>query len=250
MEVARRHSAISIKLIATSAAREAKNVDDLTAAVKAASGISIQIISGEQEADWVFKGVTTDPILARLPLLILDVGGGSTEFILGHAHKKHFSASFPLGTVRLLERFPHSELPTSTQFQTCRQAIRLFLQEEVRPRLDAPLNREIDGPVREIQLAATGGTASILARMELMIDSYDRAKIEGVQIPAHRLRWHAEHLWQLPIAQRKQIRGLPPDRADVILTGVLIYDAIMAEFRFPQLRVSTRGLRFAAVLDQ
>ena len=249
VEIARRHSARSVKLIATSAAREAKNVGDLTAAVKAVSGISVQIISGEQEADWVFKGVTTDPVLGKLPLLILDVGGGSSEFILGHEHHKHFSASFPLGTVRLLERSPHTEPPTSAELQTCRASISEFLEQQVRPVLDPPLRDQAQRLSKSVQLAGTGGTASILARIELNIDSYDRARIEGTAIHAERVHWHAEHLWSIPLEQRRKIVGLPPDRADVILTGVLIYEAIMVEFGFAELRVSTRGLRFAAVLE-
>ncbi len=248
-QTARQHSAASIRLIATSAAREAKNGDELTAAVTNACGLSIEIISGEQEADWAFKGVTTDPVLARLPLLILDVGGGSTEFILGQDGHKHFSASFPIGTVRLLETCTHSDPPTPMELRTCRGSIRDFLQKRVRPLLEAWLRPKVQEPARHIRLAGTGGTASILARMELKTDSYDRVKIEGVTIPLDRVRWHAGHLWNLPLRQRKKIQGLPPDRADVILTGVLIYEAIMDLFGFAELRVSTRGLRFAAVVE-
>ena len=82
-EEARGQQAKSIRVIATSAARDAKNPGDLMVAVDKASGLKIEIISGEQEADWAFQGVTTDPQLAKQHLLLLDVGGGSTEFILG-----------------------------------------------------------------------------------------------------------------------------------------------------------------------
>jgi exopolyphosphatase/guanosine-5'-triphosphate,3'-diphosphate pyrophosphatase len=71
----------------------------LSSAIEAASGLKMEIISGGQEADWVFQGVTTDPTLAREPLLLLDVGGGSAEFILGQGTQKYFAQSFPLGTV-------------------------------------------------------------------------------------------------------------------------------------------------------
>jgi exopolyphosphatase/guanosine-5'-triphosphate,3'-diphosphate pyrophosphatase len=249
VEIARQHSASSIKLIATSAAREAKNADQLTSAVKAACGLRVQILTGDQEADWVFKGVTTDSLLAGLPLLILDVGGGSAEFILGHRHQKHFSASFPLGTVRLLEQYPHSEPPAAREFDLCRKAIREFLLAHVRPLLDPALRHEMPSPAGNVQLAGTGGTASILARMELRINQYDRRLIEGAAISLERVCWHAEYLWSLPLDRRRQVPGLPPDRADVILTGVLIYEAILREFGFPEMRVSMRGLRFAAVLE-
>ena len=102
-EIAREKESQSIRVIATSAARDAVNPADLTSAIERASGLKTEIISGAREAGWAFQGVATDPELAELPLLLLDVGGGSTEFILGHGAKKHFARSFPLGTVRLLE---------------------------------------------------------------------------------------------------------------------------------------------------
>ena len=100
-ETARRYQATSIRVIATSAARDAVNSAELSAAIEKASGLKMEIISGEQEAEWVFQGVTTDPSLAHEPLLLLDVGGGSTEFIVGQGEQKYFSRSFPLGTVRV-----------------------------------------------------------------------------------------------------------------------------------------------------
>ena len=110
--IAREKNAAAIRVIATSAARDAMNSCDLTSAIQRASDLKVEIISGEQEAEWVFQGVTTDAELAKTPLLLLDVGGGSTEFILGRGEHKHFAHSFPLGTVRLLEKFPHSDPPT------------------------------------------------------------------------------------------------------------------------------------------
>src|SRR5438045_632569 len=80
-EAAREQRAASIRVVATSAARDAVNPGDLTSAIEKACGLKVEIISGEQEADWVFQGVTTDAALAQAPLLLLDVGGGSTEFI-------------------------------------------------------------------------------------------------------------------------------------------------------------------------
>ena len=205
------------------------------------------IISGGQEAVWAFQGVTTDPELARAPLLLLDVGGGSTEFILGRGEHKHFAHSFTLGTVRLLEKFPHSNPPTRSEFIACRDWIKNFLQNEIRPKLEPALQREKHS--KELLLVGTGGTAGILARIEAKLDRYDRAHIEATQLGLEQVKAHRRRLWSLPLAERKEIVGLPKLRADVILTGVLIYEAVMEEFGFKQLRISTRGLRFAAVMD-
>jgi exopolyphosphatase/guanosine-5'-triphosphate,3'-diphosphate pyrophosphatase len=249
-EVAREHKADSIRVIATSAARDSKNPDELLAAIREASGLKVEIISGDQEADWAFQGVTTDPQLARQHLLLLDVGGGSTEFILGQGEQKHFRQSFPLGTVRLLEKFRVSDPPTAEEFTACRQWLKKFLDEQVKPQLEPAMTREMKlRPAGKIILVGTGGSTSLLARMEAKMDDYDRDRIEATRLPLARVLWHREHLWSLPLETRKEIIGLPPKRADVILSGVAIYEAVMEAFDFPELRVSTRGLRFAAVMD-
>jgi exopolyphosphatase/guanosine-5'-triphosphate,3'-diphosphate pyrophosphatase len=232
-------------VFATSAARDAMNPADLTDTILRASSLKTEIISGAREAEWVFQGVATDAELAKQPLLLLDVGGGSTEFILGHGTKKNFAHSFPLGTVRLMEKFPHSDPPTRGEFIKCRDWLKQFLHGEVRPQLAPALKNETG----EIQLVGTGGTTSILARIEKKLDRFDREKIERAVLSFDQIVARRKNLWKLPLAGRKEIPGLPKLRADVILTGVLIYEMVMEEFGFKQLRVSTRGLRFAAVMD-
>jgi exopolyphosphatase / guanosine-5'-triphosphate,3'-diphosphate pyrophosphatase len=248
-EIARDKNAVVVRIIATSAARDAVNADELTSAITRASGLKVEIISGEQEAEWTFQGVTTDKELANAPLLLLDVGGGSTEFILGQGDQKHFAHSFPLGTVRLLEKFPHSDPPTRGEFLACRDWLKYFLRTEVRPKFEAALHREALAKSSAIQLVGTGGTTSILARIEKKLDRFDREKIERTVLSLEQIVAHRKNLWKLPLEERKEIPGLPKLRADVILTGVLIFEAIMEEFGFQELHVSTRGLRFAGVMD-
>jgi exopolyphosphatase/guanosine-5'-triphosphate,3'-diphosphate pyrophosphatase len=101
-----------------------------------------------------------------------------------------------------------------------------------------------------VQLVGVGGAATILACMEAKLEAFDRARIEATRLSAARVSWHLERLWSLPLEERKKTIGLPRNRADVILMGVAIYQAVMEEFGFRELRVSTRGLRFAAVMDQ
>jgi exopolyphosphatase/guanosine-5'-triphosphate,3'-diphosphate pyrophosphatase len=240
-----------LRVIATSAARDAVNAQDLIAAVERDSGQHLEIISGEQEADWAFLGITTDPALAQVPLLLLDVGGGSTEFILGCGAQKHFRQSFRLGTVRLLETIPHSDPPTREEFAETRQWVRDFIAEKVRPALAPALEREtqLQAAQAPMLLVGTGGTTTILARMEAKLETFDRAVIENTRISRDRLRWHTENLWSMPLNRREGVVGLPRKRADVILTGMVIFEAVMEQFGFTELRVSTRGLRFAAVMD-
>jgi exopolyphosphatase / guanosine-5'-triphosphate,3'-diphosphate pyrophosphatase len=251
VQIAREKNSDAIRVVATSAARDAVNPGDLTTAIERAADLKVEIISGEREAEWVFRGVTSDPELTKQPLLLLDVGGGSTEFIVGHGTRKQFAQSFPLGTVRLLEKFPPSDPPTRGGFTACRDWVKSFLQGEVRPRLEPAMRREAKpGPeAGGMQLVGTGGTTSILARMEKKLDRFDRERIESTVLSREQIRAHRKHLWSLSLAKRKEVVGLPKQRADVILTGVLIYEMVMEEFGFQQLRVSTRGLRFAAVME-
>ena len=242
---AREKQSASIRVFATSAGRDAINQNELVAAIAEACGLNLEIISGEQEAEWAFQGATSGTDLAKTPLLLLDVGGGSSEFILGHGGHTSFASSFPLGTVRLMENSPHSEPPTDEDFHTCRDLVRTCLEQQVRPALEPVLQREKEAGA--IQLAGTGGTATILARMELKSDRFDRDQIESVRLGLKNIQSYVETLWNSPLAKRREIPGLPKSRADVILTGVLIYASVMETFGFSELRVSTRGLRFAAV---
>lgn len=238
--------AASVRIIGTSAMRDARNAAELVAAIRQESGLPIQILSGEEEAEWVFRGVASDPRLAPLPVLILDVGGGSTEFIVGENSLPRFCRSYPLGTVRLLEQLQLADPPGLDALGRCRAVLREFLEQQVVPALQ-PALRQCAGPV---QLVGTSGTASILARMEAKAQDFNREQIEATLLPVGHLRALLEEQWQLPLAARRKTPGLPPDRADVIVTGMAIYEAIMDRFGFAQLRISTRGLRYWALLQR
>ena len=86
--------------------------------------------------------------------------------------------------------------------------------------------------------------------MEAKLETFDRERLESTRLSAARVLWHLEHLWSQSLAERQQITGLPKNRADVILMGTVIYQTFMDEFAFPELQISTRGLRFAALMDE
>jgi exopolyphosphatase/guanosine-5'-triphosphate,3'-diphosphate pyrophosphatase len=244
-QIARSWKANSLRVIATSAARDAVNQDTLVARVKSASGLDMEVISGEQEAEWAFLGVCTDPQFAKESLLILDVGGGSTEFIAGNHRHRTFQQSFPIGTVRLLEQVRPSDPPLETDWIGCERYLESVLEKEVRPRLLPALARLDGHPVR---LVGTGGTSAILASIEMQLGEFDRAKIEQTLLGSARV-WHYQKLlWSMPLQERRLLCGLPPNRADVILFGVAVFAVVMRSFGLEELRISTRGIRFAAVL--
>jgi exopolyphosphatase/guanosine-5'-triphosphate,3'-diphosphate pyrophosphatase len=235
----------SIRVIATSAARDASNADELLSAIHRSSARRVEVISGDQEAEWVFRGVMSDPKHAGQRLLILDVGGGSTEFILGEGAHHLFRQSFDLGSVRLLEKLRPGDPPSLADLAGCRSWLKDFFNEQMGPKLESLL-RGAEG----IRLIGTGGTTTILARMEGRMEDFNRDRIEATCFSRQTILEYMVHLWSLPVSERKKIVGLPPKRADIIPFGVAIYEAVMEHFQFVELHVSTRGLRFGALLDE
>ena len=245
-QLARTYGVEKVRTIATSAARDALNQAELIEAIEAASSTRVEIISGEQEAEWVFRGVSTDPRLQGHRLLILDVGGGSTEFILGESEHHQFRQSFDVGSVRLFEQLGPGDPPGFQDLLNCRTWLREFFNGQIAPRLEHLL--EVEAGTRA-QLVGTGGTTTILARIQHQLADFDREKIEGSRVTRSEVQEWMVQLWSISLKERQKIVGLPPKRADIIPMGVAIYEAVMEHFGFPDVYVSTRGLRFGAVMD-
>jgi exopolyphosphatase / guanosine-5'-triphosphate,3'-diphosphate pyrophosphatase len=245
-EAAKKLGAKSLRIIGTSAARDAENGLELAQAIRQSCGVKLEFISGDKEAEWVFRGVTSDPKLAKSPVLILDVGGGSTEFIVGENGVPQFRDSYSLGTVRLLEQLRPSDPPGLRALIACRTCLREFLKQQVVPLLRPALG----SCLHPVQLVGTGGTSTLLARIQGRLSDYDREKIESTPVRLETIREQLESQWQMTLADRQKIVGLPPNRADVILTGIAIYEAIMEQLGFDKLTVSTRVLRYWALMHR
>ena len=236
----------SIRVVATSAARDAKNGDELADVVKQSTGSGLEIISGDQEASWVYRGVSSQSGMSGQPLLVSDVGGGSTELIIGDQGECRFAHSFQLGTVRQLEDMTHSDPPSHAELNTTLDRLGNRIREEIVPRLREPLtsyNPAIDS------IVGVGGTTTFLARINHATDEFNRKQIETTRFETADLKTLTEKLWNLSLDQRRNLPGLPPNRADVILFGAAIYLALLTELNLKTLLVSTRGVRFGALLD-
>jgi exopolyphosphatase/guanosine-5'-triphosphate,3'-diphosphate pyrophosphatase len=236
----------SVGVIATSAARDAVNAEELVTAIRKACGLAVTVISGEQEAEWAFRGVATDSRLHDRPLLILEVGGGSTQIIRGERGHHTACRSFPLGSVRLLEKLRPEDPPAPADLARCREWLEAFFSGEIGPALKPTLHSKARQGLRFV---GTGGTTTILARMQGKHAGFDREEIERTRLSRARVQEWMARLWSLPLAERRQIVGLPPNRADVILMGVAIYEAAMTHLDLAELWVSTRGVRFGAVME-
>jgi exopolyphosphatase / guanosine-5'-triphosphate,3'-diphosphate pyrophosphatase len=243
-ELARANQAENIRIIATSAARDAVNQVDLLRAVEEKAGLKIEVISGEQEAELAFRGVSSDAALEGQRLCLLEVGGGSTQFTIGENERIEFARSFKLGAVRLLEQFPLSATPTAEERQRCRQWLAEFIARGIRPSL-APV---LEQPRKQIVLVGVGSAAKALLRMETLLNNTERERLKAKGIPLATVSDWAEELWRMSLSERKRLVGLKKKRADVIPFGAAIFEAVMQELGFGHLRVSKRGLRHGAVL--
>jgi exopolyphosphatase/guanosine-5'-triphosphate,3'-diphosphate pyrophosphatase len=241
---ARSEGVENVRVIATSAAREAINARALVDAIFQAAGTPVEIISGDTEARLAFQGVVQCGNFGAGPMLIMDLGGGSTEFILGRGQECLCRQSFPLGAVRLLEAFPQADPPDPSAREICIARAVDMIRRVVRPALE-PFASQTPPKF----LIGIGGSAAILARINLRLASFDRSRIEAARLSRNQVSSHCAELWGVSLTERKKTVGLPPDRADIIIMGVAIYEAAMEVFNLDELRVSSRGLRFAALLE-
>ena len=235
LRLAKAEGASETVIIATSAMREAGNAAEFLGVL----GQAVTILSGDEEARLAYSGVLSNPRLAKRNLVVIDAGGGSTELTQGRAAGVEQHTSIPLGSVRLMEHHPVYDPPNPAQ----REAAKVAVDE----RLQQTVLRDDWGVPSDYELVGTGGIATIFAMMELGIEEFDRNRIEQTELTRQRAIDWCDELWSLPLDRRREITGLPANRADLALFGILIYERIMVQLGFDRLRVSTRGIRFGAL---
>jgi exopolyphosphatase/guanosine-5'-triphosphate,3'-diphosphate pyrophosphatase len=243
---AERLRACSVAVVGTSAVRRARNREAFLARALRETGLAIRVISGEEEARLTLLGVRDAIRLGGRPFVMMDIGGGSTEFVLACGQATLASVSTGLGSVVLTEAYLHSDPPSPQQLATVRAAALTELSRQRTGSLSAidPL-REPDPPC----LVGTAGTVTTLAAIDLALESYDPNRVNGHRLPRQRLAALGEMLAALPLARRRLIRGLEPERADVIVAGAVVSLAAMDALGFPEMTVSDGGLREGILLD-
>ena len=244
-DIARAHDAVNIRVIATSAARDAANQSELLQAVADEAGLRVEVISGAQEAELAFQGVTSDDALDDQRLCILEVGGGSAQFIVGENRRMEFAQSFKLGGVRLMELFPISVPPQVEELRRCREWLAGFIAREIHPAL-APVLEPARG---RITFIGVGSAAKSLMRLETRLNSEQRQRLKAEGIPRATVTDWTQEMWNMSLSDRKRLVGLAKKRADAIPFGAAIFEAVMRAFGFTHLRVSKRGLRHGAVQE-
>jgi exopolyphosphatase / guanosine-5'-triphosphate,3'-diphosphate pyrophosphatase len=222
----RKHGVTRIRATATSAARDASNREVFFAAAKAALGVVPELLPGEEEALLSFRGATQGLDLTLGPFLIVDIGGGSTEFVLGQTEPDAL-ISVDMGCVRMTERHLASDPASPAQIEACLQDVKQVLQ---RVAAQIPVQRAR----RMIGLA---GTITTLGAMAKGLKYYDPTQTHGMTLTRSEVQGLFEQLARADLATRRTI--LPdPKRADVIVGGAAVLLGILREFEIAQLTVS------------
>ena len=220
--------------IGTSALRDAANAKAFTAEFSHIAGVSLEVLSGHEEAASSFEGAVCGLVAAgrSIPevLTVVDVGGGSTEFAKRTRPRgEPDAASLQIGAVRLTEQHLKEDPPSPAAVERCRQAVRAALR-------GMPENARPAGVV-----VAVGGTASTAAHM-LQLTDEENARASVADIPAVDLSALLKATLAMPVRERKRMRGLPAQRADIFPAGLMILDEVVAMAAAPALVVSESDL--------
>jgi exopolyphosphatase/guanosine-5'-triphosphate,3'-diphosphate pyrophosphatase len=215
----------------TSALREAKNSEDFLNLVKEKLDLPIEVISGEEEAQLSFLAVAKDLGELKEPILVVDVGGGSTEFILGKGDQISQWISLPLGSVRFTEEFLRSDPVQEEEWEKMERKIQGYL-------VNIPHSQE------PISMVAVGGTATTLASVEQGLEDFIAEKIHHFVLGKEALKNQLLLYRSKTIDERRKISGLPIARADVILAGGAILYLAMEELKCPSVLISCHGVRY------
>jgi exopolyphosphatase/guanosine-5'-triphosphate,3'-diphosphate pyrophosphatase len=220
--------------VGTSALREARNSEVFLTLVKEKLHLSIEVISGEEEAYLSFFAVAKDLREAGKPVLVVDVGGGSTEFILGRGDRISQWISLPLGSVRFTEQFLHSDPVQKGEWEKLEEKIRKLIVT-------------IPHPPEPVSMVAVGGTATALASVEQGLEEFIPAKIHHFVLRKEVLRNQLSLFRSKTFEERKKIPGLSVARADVILAGGAILYLAMEEVNCPSVLISCHGVRYGLI---
>jgi exopolyphosphatase / guanosine-5'-triphosphate,3'-diphosphate pyrophosphatase len=222
--------------VATSAVRDAENGEAFLGEVEWSYGSQTRLLSGDEEAQLTFRGVATGRTV-DVDTLVIDIGGGSTELVVGGPEGLSFHDSIDMGGVRLTERFLHSDPPTDEELHACAAAVRELLAERV------------PQEVRPSTAIGVAGTITSIAALDLGLAEYDPDQVHGHRLSREGVLTQLERLASLPLAERREIPALDPDRAPVIVAGTVILRGVLDHFGLDALQASERDILDGAALE-
>lgn len=223
-----------VRFCATSAVRDSANADVFVRGVEERLGVTPEILSGAAEAELSFAGATRTLSGAEAPILVVDIGGGSTELVLGGGHGDVTAAhSLDIGSVRLTERFLDSDPPTATQVA----AVRAFVDDA----LDTLPSYGVDLR-RARAVVAVSGTGLTVAAGVLDLPSLDREAVDRASVRVADVADVVKRLVAMSVAERKELGYMKPGRADVIGAGALILERVLSRVPVPEMTTSVSDI--------
>jgi exopolyphosphatase / guanosine-5'-triphosphate,3'-diphosphate pyrophosphatase len=224
--------------VMTSAVRDAANGADFASAVRDRYGLIAATLSGDEEARLTSLGATaTRP--GDDTVVVIDIGGGSTELVVGTGAELLFHVSTQVGVVRHSERYLHTDPPTSEELAA--------LAEDARGVFEAAVPAEVRS--RPVVGIGVGGTATQLASIDLALVEHDRDRVEGHAVSRERLEELRDRLAALPLAERREVTGLDPARAPTIVAGAVVLREVLGAFALDGFEASERDILWGVALD-
>ena len=227
-----RHNPSALRVIATSAARDAANRAEFLEPAEAILGAAPEVLSGREEAEMAFRGAVSELDPADGPFLVVDIGGGSTELSYGGQHCTG-ALSLDIGSVRLTEKYVHHDPPQPEELSACLSVSELHLDDAV---------RAIGALSGDCRLVGVAGTITTVAAVELGLATYDRDRVHHFRLSKEAAEDVFRTLATEKLADRVHNPGLHPGRADVIVAGACILVKIMRYFDFDECLVSESDL--------
>ena len=215
---------------ATSAVRDSENGTEFLADLARRYGVMTRLLTGDEEAGLTFRGVSSDRTLAA-ETLIVDIGGGSTELLLGGPDGVAFATSLQVGCVRLTERFLRSDPPCEDELAGCAAHV-----------------RDVLPPLAPTAALGVAGTITTLAAIDLDLPAYDPEQIHGHRISRETVERELRRLARMPLGERRQVRGLEPARAPVIVAGIAILNEIVDAYDLSEIEASERDILHGVAL--
>ena len=227
-------------VVMTAAVRDAANGAAFAETVEHRYGLGGRTLSGDEEARLSFLGATAgrdaeDPA----ERLVVDIGGGSTELVIGRGEDVEFNVSTPIGVVRFTERHITTDPPAPDELQALAQDVRPRLSEAV----PAERRERVDAAI------AVAGTATSCAAIDLELMPYDPDRVEGHTLDLGVLEEMLARLAAMPLAERRRLPGLHPDRAPTIVAGVIILTEVLRAFGLGGVEVSERDILWGVALE-
>jgi exopolyphosphatase / guanosine-5'-triphosphate,3'-diphosphate pyrophosphatase len=234
-----RHDCRAAVAVLTSAVRDSANGQQFAETIREHYRLEPHVLTGDEEAGLTFQGATSerDPD-DRRPTLVLDIGGGSTELVIGAGDTVDFHVSTQAGVVRQTERHLHSDPPTEGELRELAADVRSIIAGAV----PASRRRGVEHGI------AVAGTATSLAAIAQRLDPYDPERVHGYELQRDEAQRILGELAALPLERRREVPGLHPDRAPTIVAGVTIFLDVLDLFGLRQIEVSEHDILRGAAL--